>query len=610
MHVTRRRGQPRRPGARGCSTTIRRRRRLGRPRPTSSSTSAPATTTAGPAGGENVTDGVDRDARRRRSPATPTTSCSCPRRWSTARGRTTRCRSPRTPSCGPTSSSCTPASWPPSRRWPTAGGAPRPAAPSPCCDRSWRWPPTARRRWPPRSAAGLGQRFGEDDPPAQFLHLDDLASAVVARRRPAPRRRVQRRARRLGRRRAGARPDRRAAADPAARPGRRGRRRLRWRFQRGPIPPGLRSYTREPWLVANDRLKAQGWRPTVTNEQAYVEGTEARWWTMITPKRRQELTLGGDGRVARRSRRPSAAVSSPRCGAPAPTVVTVGVELAASTPSAVGVVGAAWSAATVDRRRRRRRGGRRSRSPAAALVGGDASVVDRGDRRRRRRAGHRRRPSAPATRVGIRSCTSPTRSPSSSTTGRRSSATRVVDSVDHRRRPRVAVAVDERPCRRCRRRRRRAGSRRLGRQRDQRSRRRSVVAVDDLDVDDVAASGRRAGIDARRGPSTAPARRDRPARRRRCGVTSGSRGGCSRPAIDAPAPVVDAADLRRRRSVAGRHRRSPAGRSAAGSSVAVVTMSDAADRSRSARAARGPSSDGWRHGRSWGGSGARPRGAA
>ena len=71
---------------------------------------------------------------------------------------------------------------------------------------------------------------------------------------------------------------------------------MRWRFQRGPIPPGLRSYTREPWLVANDRLKAQGWRPTVTNEQAYVEGTEARWWTMITPKRRQELTLGGDGR--------------------------------------------------------------------------------------------------------------------------------------------------------------------------------------------------------------------------------------------------------------------------------------------------------------------------
>ena len=46
-------------------------------------------------------------------------------------------------------------------------------------------------------------------------------------------------------------------------------------------------------MVANDRLKAQGWSPTVTNEQAYVEGTEGKWWTMITPKRRQEIALGG-----------------------------------------------------------------------------------------------------------------------------------------------------------------------------------------------------------------------------------------------------------------------------------------------------------------------------
>jgi len=68
--------------------------------------------------------------------------------------------------------------------------------------------------------------------------------------------------------------------------------RLRWRFQRGPIPPGLRSYTRASWVVANDKLRAAGWVPVVTNEQAYVEGTEAKWWTMVTPKRRQELALG------------------------------------------------------------------------------------------------------------------------------------------------------------------------------------------------------------------------------------------------------------------------------------------------------------------------------
>jgi nucleoside-diphosphate-sugar epimerase len=142
-------------------------------------------------------------------------------------------------------------------------------------------------------AAGMGQRMGEDDPPAQFLHLDDLASAVMlaAERRldgvynVAPDGWIDgERVRAL----AGAvpkvkLPDRVAEVLTNQ----------RWRFQRGPIPPGLRSYTRWPWLVANDRLKAEGWHPVVTNEQAYVEGTEAKWWTMVSPKRRQELALGG-----------------------------------------------------------------------------------------------------------------------------------------------------------------------------------------------------------------------------------------------------------------------------------------------------------------------------
>ena len=30
----------------------------------------------------------------------------------------------------------------------------------------------------------------------------------------------------------------------------------------------------------------------VTNEQAFVEGTDAKWWTMLTPKRKQEIALG------------------------------------------------------------------------------------------------------------------------------------------------------------------------------------------------------------------------------------------------------------------------------------------------------------------------------
>ena len=146
-------------------------------------------------------------------------------------------------------------------------------------------------------AAGMGQRAGEDDPPAQFLHLDDLTAAVVLGAADeldgvfnvAPDGWV-----------AGERVRALAGAVPRIKlPDRVNEvlARLRWRFQRGPIPPGLHSYTRWPWLVANDRLKAAGWHPTVTNEQAYVEGTEAKWWTMVTPKRRQELTLGGSAAV-------------------------------------------------------------------------------------------------------------------------------------------------------------------------------------------------------------------------------------------------------------------------------------------------------------------------
>ena len=50
--------------------------------------------------------------------------------------------------------------------------------------------------------------------------------------------------------------------------------------------------SRSPWLVSNGKLRAEGWSPTVTNEQSFVEGTETKWWTMLTPKRKQELALG------------------------------------------------------------------------------------------------------------------------------------------------------------------------------------------------------------------------------------------------------------------------------------------------------------------------------
>jgi len=140
--------------------------------------------------------------------------------------------------------------------------------------------------------AGFGQRFGEADPGAQFVHHADVASAVgvavvrqldgvynVAADAAIPGERVRALS---GQRWRLPLPERVLEVVGA----------LRWRFQRGPIPPGLRSYTRQPWSVANDKLRAEGWEPTVTGEQAYVESTEAPWWSNVTPKRRQEISLG------------------------------------------------------------------------------------------------------------------------------------------------------------------------------------------------------------------------------------------------------------------------------------------------------------------------------
>jgi nucleoside-diphosphate-sugar epimerase len=147
--------------------------------------------------------------------------------------------------------------------------------------------------WVMRSlAAAAGTRLADTDPPSQFLSADDLLSAIdIARRERLdgpfnvapdgwiPGETVRSLAGQTPRLRL---PD--AVARHLAS--------WSWRFQRGPIPPGLLPYASATWLVANDRLRAEGWVPRRTSEQAYVAGTEAKWWTLLSPKRKQELTLG------------------------------------------------------------------------------------------------------------------------------------------------------------------------------------------------------------------------------------------------------------------------------------------------------------------------------
>ena len=139
-------------------------------------------------------------------------------------------------------------------------------------------------------------RAGEDDPPAQFVHLDDLATAVDLARRGhldgpfnvapdgwiagATVRALQVRGHGSGSRPAG------GALEH-----------IRWRLRRGRASLGLLSFATHPCVVANGRLRSAGWVPVRTNEQAYVAGTEAKWWTTLSPKRRQELALGASAVV-------------------------------------------------------------------------------------------------------------------------------------------------------------------------------------------------------------------------------------------------------------------------------------------------------------------------
>lgn len=141
-----------------------------------------------------------------------------------------------------------------------------------------------------RAAAAL--RPEPVETPVQFLHHDDLASAValsVTRRLTAI---------------YNVAPDGWISSEEFR--ALRSEAELRWpepvdgarvrlaRAFRSP-DPGLDPYVTHSWVVANDRLRAAGWNPAFTNEEAYVLGTPAPVWRTFTARRRQELALGAAG---------------------------------------------------------------------------------------------------------------------------------------------------------------------------------------------------------------------------------------------------------------------------------------------------------------------------
>lgn len=141
-------------------------------------------------------------------------------------------------------------------------------------------------------------RRSESLPPVQFLHVDDAAAAfahaVVADVRGtynlAPDGFVSgetARALATSGRLTVPLPDRVAAVAE----------RWAWRLGWGGAPAPAVPYLVHPWVVANDRLTATGWRPVHTNEEALVAARKGSWWRELSPKRRQELALSVSGGV-------------------------------------------------------------------------------------------------------------------------------------------------------------------------------------------------------------------------------------------------------------------------------------------------------------------------
>jgi hypothetical protein len=57
------------------------------------------------------------------------------------------------------------------------------------------------------------------------------------------------------------------------------------------VPAEARAYATHPWVIAPDRLKAEGWEPEYSSEEALVATDERVHWDDLPPGRRQNLNL-------------------------------------------------------------------------------------------------------------------------------------------------------------------------------------------------------------------------------------------------------------------------------------------------------------------------------
>jgi len=65
----------------------------------------------------------------------------------------------------------------------------------------------------------------------------------------------------------------------------------RWRLWRRGAPPGTRPYAEHSWVIAGDKLRLTGWRPEYNSEQALVVSDGRDHWDDMPQGRRVSVTL-------------------------------------------------------------------------------------------------------------------------------------------------------------------------------------------------------------------------------------------------------------------------------------------------------------------------------
>ena len=64
-----------------------------------------------------------------------------------------------------------------------------------------------------------------------------------------------------------------------------------WQLWRAGVPAEARAYATHPWVIAADRIKAAGWRPEYSSEEALVATDARAHWDDLPPGRRQNYNL-------------------------------------------------------------------------------------------------------------------------------------------------------------------------------------------------------------------------------------------------------------------------------------------------------------------------------